>query len=55
MFQIAQEGARLVDMSKRDTLGSREVQIAARRVLPGDLAKHAVSECGKVVAKFNAE
>jgi histone H2B len=53
--RIATEGARLVDMNNRNTLGSREVQTAVRLVLPGDLAKHAVSEGGKAVAKFNAE
>ena len=42
--RIAQEGARLVDMNDRNTLGSREIQTAVRLVLPGDLAKHAVSE-----------
>ena len=53
--RIAQEGARLVDMNDRNTLGSREIQTAVRLVLPGDLAKHAVSEGTKAVAKFNAE
>ena len=53
--RIAREGARLVDMNERNTLGSREIQTAVRLVLPGDLAKHAVSEGGKAVAKFNAE
>jgi hypothetical protein len=42
-------------MNDCNTLGSREVQTAVRLVLPGDLAKHAVSESGKAVAKFNAE
>ena len=53
--RIAREGARLVDMNDRNTLGSREIQTAVRLVLPGDLAKHAVSEGGKAVAKFDAE
>ena len=53
--RIAQEGARLVDMNERNTLGSREIQTACRLVLPGDLAKHAVSEGSKAVAKFQAE
>ena len=53
--RIAREGSRLVDMNDRNTLGSREIQTAVRLVLPGDLAKHAVSEGGKAVAKFNAE
>jgi hypothetical protein len=43
--RIATKGARLVDMNDRNTLGSREVQTAARLV----------SEGGKAVAKFNAE
>jgi histone H2B len=53
--RIALEGVKLVDMNDRNTLGSREVQTAVRLVLPGDLAKHAVSEGGKAVAKYNAE
>jgi histone H2B len=53
--RIAREGARLVDMNDRNTLGSREVQTAVKLVLPGDLAKHAVSEGSKAVAKFTAE
>jgi histone H2B len=53
--RIGTEGAHLVDMNDRNTLGSREVQTAVRLMLPGDLAKHAVSEGGKAVAKFNAE
>nr|AGM32366.1 histone H2B [Coptotermes formosanus] len=56
IFQrIAREGAKLVDMNDRNTLGSREIQTAVRLVLPGDLAKHAVSEGGKAVTKFTAE
>jgi histone H2B len=53
--RIAREGAKLVDMNDRNTLGSREIQTAVRLALPGDLAKHAVSEGGKAVAKYNAE
>ena len=49
--RIAREGSRLVDMNDRNTLGSREIQTAVKLVLPGDLAKHAVSEGGKAVAK----
>jgi histone H2B len=53
--RIAREGAKLVDMNDRNTLGSREIQTAVRLALPGDLAYHAVSEGGKAVANFNAE
>ncbi|KAI1720373.1 core histone h2A/H2B/H3/H4 domain-containing protein [Ditylenchus destructor] len=50
--RIADEGARLAKMSSRSTLSSREVQSAARLVLPGELAKHAVSEGTKAVSKY---
>jgi histone H2B len=53
--RIAGEGAGLVDMNDSNALGSREIQTAVRLALPGDLAKHAVSEGGKAVAKCNAE
>jgi histone H2B len=53
--RIAREGAHLVDVNERDTLGSREIQTSVRLVLPGDLAKHALSEGGKAIAKFNTK
>lgn len=34
------------------TLSSREIQSAVRLVLPGELAKHAVSEGTKAITKF---
>jgi histone H2B len=51
--RIAREGAHLVDANEKDTIGSREIQTSVRLVLPGDLAKHALSEGGKAIAKFN--
>ena len=39
---------------KKQTLSSREVQTAVRLILPGELAKHAVSEGTKAVTKFEA-
>jgi hypothetical protein len=53
--RIAREAAKLDNMNDRNTSGSLEVQTAVRLVLPGDLAKHAVSERGKAVAKYNIE
>jgi histone H2B len=53
--RIAREGAHLVDANERDTLGSREIQTSVKLVLPGDLAKHALSEGGKAIAKFNTK
>jgi histone H2B len=53
--RIAREGGHLNDINDRNTLGSREIQTSVRLILPGDLAKHAVSEGGKAVAKYNSE
>lgn len=51
--RIADDAGRLVRYNKKGTLGSREVQTAIRLVLPGELAKHAVSEGTKAVTKFS--
>jgi len=50
--KIASEAGNLCKINKKDTLSSREVQTAIRLVLPGELAKHAVSEGTKAVTKF---
>merc|ERR1712071_366981 len=50
--KIAGESSRLVRYDKKHTLSSREVQTAVRLLLPGELAKHAVSEGTKAVTKF---
>merc|ERR1712098_204559 len=42
--KIAIESSKLVRYNKKHTLSSREVQTAVRLLLPGELAKHAVSE-----------
>ena len=55
MFErIAGEAGRLVRYSKKSTLTSREAQTAVRLVLPGELAKHAVSEGTKAVTKYTS-
>merc|ERR1711865_114977 len=41
--KIATESSRLVRYNKKHTLSSREVQAAVRLLLPGELAKHAVT------------
>ena len=51
--RIAQEASRLASYNKKATLGSREIQTAVRLVLPGELAKHGVSEGTKAIAKYN--
>ena len=52
--RIAGEAGKLVSYNKTSTLGSREVQTAVRLMLPGELAKHAVSEGTKAVTKYDA-
>ncbi|CAJ0604535.1 unnamed protein product [Cylicocyclus nassatus] len=42
--RIAAEASRLAHYNKRSTISSREIQTAVRLILPGELAKHAVSE-----------
>ena len=52
--KIAAEAARLARYNKKPTVTSREIQTAVRLVLPGELAKHAVSEGTKAVTKFTS-
>ena len=52
--RVALEAGRLCKYNSKSTLSSREVQTAVRLVLPGELAKHAVSEGTKAVTKFRA-
>ena len=52
--KVATEGGKLCKFNKRSTLSSREIQTAIRLVLPGELAKHAVSEGTKAVTKFSS-
>ena len=53
--RLASEAGRLARYNKKSTITSREVQTAVRLILPGELAKHAVSEGTKAVTKYNAE
>ncbi len=52
--KLATESSRLARYNKKATLSSREIQTAVRLVLPGELAKHAVSEGTKAVTKFTS-
>ncbi|KXS14521.1 histone-fold-containing protein [Gonapodya prolifera JEL478] len=52
--RAATEASRLASYNKRSTISSREVQTAIRLILPGELAKHAVSEGTKAVTKFTS-
>ena len=52
--RIANEASRLAKYAKRMTIGSREIQTAVRLLLPGELAKHAISEGTKAVTKYTS-
>ena len=51
--RIANEAVKLGRFSKKATLTSREIQTSVRLLLPGELAKHAVSEGTKAVTKYS--
>ena len=51
---ITGESSRLAHYNKRSTITSREIQTAVRLLLPGELAKHAVSEGTKAVTKYTS-
>ncbi|XP_004349000.1 histone 1 [Capsaspora owczarzaki ATCC 30864] len=52
--RIAGEASRLAHFNNRSTISSREIQTAVRLLLPGELAKHAVSEGTKAVTKYTS-
>ncbi|KAF8121954.1 histone-fold-containing protein [Boletus reticuloceps] len=51
--RIATEASKLAAYSKKSTISSREIQTSVRLILPGELAKHAISEGTKSVTKFS--
>ncbi|KAL6784436.1 HBV1 [Auxenochlorella protothecoides x Auxenochlorella symbiontica] len=52
--KMAGETGNLARYNKKPTVTSREIQTAVRLILPGELAKHAVSEGTKAVTKFTS-
>ncbi|XP_068692457.1 histone H2B [Montipora capricornis] len=52
--RVAVESSRLSLYNKKSTISSREIQTAIRLLLPGELAKHAVSEGTKAVTKYTS-
>ncbi len=52
--RIANESSRLSNHNGRSTISSREIQTSVRLLLPGELAKHAVSEGTKAVTKYTS-
>lgn len=55
MFEkIAKEAAGLLHHNRKKIMTSREIQTAVRLMLPGELARHAVSEGTKAVTKYTS-
>jgi len=52
--RLGSEATKLSMYNERKTISSREIQTAVRLILPGELAKHAVSEGTKAVTKYNS-
>ena len=52
--RIGAESSKLAHYNKRSTITSREIQTSVRLLLPGELAKHAVSEGTKAVTKYTS-
>jgi histone H2B len=52
--RLSTEAASLARGAKKRTLGSREMQTAVRLTLPAELAKHAMAEGTRAVAKASA-
>jgi histone H2B len=52
--RIANEASKLTGHNGRSTISSREIQTSVRLLLPGELAKHAVSEGTKAVTKYTS-
>ena len=52
--RMCSEASKLCQYTHKQTLSAREVQTAVQLVLPGELAKHAISEGTKAVTKYQA-
>ncbi|GCB69216.1 hypothetical protein scyTo_0008348 [Scyliorhinus torazame] len=50
--RIASEASHLIYYNKQHIISTQEIQSAARLILSGELAKHAVSEDTKAVTKY---
>jgi len=52
MLKLGDEAKNLAEYTNKKSISSRDIQTAVRLTLPGELAKHAVSEGTKAVTKF---
>ena len=52
--RIASEASKVAKYNKKSIIQSRDIQTAVRLLIPGELARHAVSEGTKAVTKYTA-
>ena len=52
--RVASEASKLAAYNKKSTISAREIQTAVRLILPGELAKHAVSEATRTITKYSS-
>lgn len=52
-MRIATQAVTLMRYNNRSTLSARDIQAAARLVLPEELARHAISEGTKAIVRYN--
>jgi histone H2B len=52
--RITEEAGKLATYNKKATLSSRDILVSVLLLLPGELAKHAISEGAKAVAEFSS-
>ena len=52
--RVVSEASKLSQYNRNKTLTAREIQTAVRLLIPGELAKHAISEGMKAVAKYRS-
>lgn len=53
--RLSNDASSIVQHSGRSTMQARDMMTACRLVIPGELAKHAVSEGTKAVNRFNSD
>ena len=52
--KVASEAGKLCKYGKKQTMSARDIQSACKLCLPGELAKHAISEGGKAMQKYQS-
>ena len=52
--KIAAEAGKLCKYGNKQTMSARDIQSSCKLILPGELSKHAISEGGKAMQKYQS-